>query len=239
MISPVSAAPSGPVAIAVAPNGGRRTKRDHPAIPLTPTELASTAAACRDAGAAMLHLHVRDADGRHLLDAEAYGHALAAIAAEVGDDLFLQVSSEALGRYRPAQQMAVVRAVHPPGVSLGLREYTADQADERAFAGFLAWLFREQIVPQFILYAPEEADELRRLQERGLVPWRELRRVAAPGPEGFAAISFVRSAGLPPLDGLCLRPPRSGLRCRGSAARGGCTRGLREQSPPSGWHDRR
>lgn len=173
MISRASAEPSGPVAIAVAPNGGRRAKRDHPAIPLTPRELARTAAACHEAGAAMLHLHVRDADGQHLLDAEAYRHALDAVAAEVGDALFLQISSEALGRYQPAQQMAVVRAVRPPGVSLGLREYTAGQADERTFAEFLAWLHREEVVPQFILYAPGEADELARLLKRGLVPWSE------------------------------------------------------------------
>lgn len=173
MIPRASAEPLGPVAIAVAPNGGRRTKRDHAAIPLTPRELVHAAAACRDAGAAMLHLHVRDADGQHLLDADAYRQALEAVSREVGDALFLQISSEALGRYHPAEQMAVVRAVRPPGVSLGLREYTADKGSERAFADFLAWLHREHIVPQFILYAPEEADELARLRQSGVVPWSE------------------------------------------------------------------
>ena len=62
-----------PVAIAVAPNGGRRVKVDHPAIPLTAKELAETAAECLEAGAAMIHVHVRDAGGGHLLDADAYG----------------------------------------------------------------------------------------------------------------------------------------------------------------------
>ena len=56
-------------AIAVAPNGGRRGKKDHPALPIGPEELASTAAACLEAGAAMIHAHVRDRDGGHLLDA--------------------------------------------------------------------------------------------------------------------------------------------------------------------------
>ena len=60
------------IAIAVAPNGGRKTKADHPALPLTPAELAATAAECLEAGAAMIHVHVRDANGRHLLDADAY-----------------------------------------------------------------------------------------------------------------------------------------------------------------------
>ncbi len=110
------------MAIAVAPNGGRRTQADHPALPLTPAELARVAAECRDAGAAMIHTHVRDRDGDHLLDAEAYRAAIAAIRAEVGDDLVLQITSESLGRYRPEEQMAVVRATRPEAVSLALRE---------------------------------------------------------------------------------------------------------------------
>ncbi len=52
-----------PVVIAVAPNGARKSKADHPRLPLTPSELAECAQDCLDAGASMLHLHVRDAAG--------------------------------------------------------------------------------------------------------------------------------------------------------------------------------
>src|SRR5215467_5824953 len=95
------------VAIAVAPNGGRRTKADHPALPITPDELADVAAASLEAGAAMIHVHVRDRDGCHLLDAEAYRAVIAAIRASVGDRLVLQITSEALGIYQPEEQMRV------------------------------------------------------------------------------------------------------------------------------------
>ncbi|MBU6494463.1 MAG: 3-keto-5-aminohexanoate cleavage protein, partial [Burkholderiales bacterium] len=44
-----------PIAVASAPNGARKTHADHPALPITPDELAATARACLDAGAAMLH----------------------------------------------------------------------------------------------------------------------------------------------------------------------------------------
>ncbi|WP_225767237.1 3-keto-5-aminohexanoate cleavage protein [Inquilinus sp. Marseille-Q2685] len=163
-----------PVAIAVAPNGGRRTKADHPALPLTPAELARVAAECRDAGAAMIHAHVRDRNGGHLLDAEAYRAAIAAIRTEVGDDLVLQITSESLGRYRPEEQMAVVREARPEAVSLALRELAPDAADEPAFADFLSWLKRERVMPQIILYAPEEAAWLDDMQRRGLIPWDEI-----------------------------------------------------------------
>ena len=46
--------------LTVAPNGGRKTKADHPALPLSPDELARTAAECLERGASMIHLHVRD-----------------------------------------------------------------------------------------------------------------------------------------------------------------------------------
>lgn len=163
-----------PVAIAAAPNGGRRTKADHPALPITPAELARNAAECRDAGAAMIHIHVRDRDGAHLLDADAYRAAIAAIRAEVGDALVLQITSESLGRYSPAEQMAVVRAVRPEAVSLALRELVPDPADEGAFADFLLWLKRERVAPQIILYAPEEAAQLDGMRRRGLVPWGDI-----------------------------------------------------------------
>jgi len=160
-----------PVAIAVAPNGGRRIKADHPAIPLTPRELAHTAAECLDAGAAMIHAHVRKPDGTHLLDAGAYRDVIAAIHGAVGDRMVIQITSEALGIYTPAEQRSVVRAVKPEAVSLALRELVPDDSEEAAFADLLAWLKREGVVPQIILYAPEEAVRLDAMWRRGLVPF--------------------------------------------------------------------
>ncbi|MET2833111.1 3-keto-5-aminohexanoate cleavage protein [Mesorhizobium shangrilense] len=169
-----AAAPDRPVAIAVAPNGGRRVKAEHPAIPLDALELAATAAECLAAGASMIHVHVRDAEGRHLLDAGAYRKAIAAIRAEVGDRLIVQITTEALGIYQPEHQIAVLKATRPEAASLALREFLRSPADEPLFAEFLAWLRQEQIMPQIILYEPTEAVRLSELQRRGLVPWRDV-----------------------------------------------------------------
>lgn len=162
------------VAIAVAPNGGRRTKADHPAFPMTPAELAATAAACLEAGAAMIHLHVRDAQGGHLLDAGAYRDATAAVRAAVCDRLVVQVTSESVGKYGPAEQMAVIRETRPEAVSLALRELAPGKDDVPAFADFLGWLAAERIAPQIILYAPEDATRLAAMIERGVVPFRSI-----------------------------------------------------------------
>ena len=170
----MSADPSRKVVIAVAPNGGRRTKADHPAIPLTAAELARTAAECLEAGAAMIHVHVRRPDGRHLLDADAYRQAIAAIRAEVGERLVIQITTEALGLYSPAEQAAVLRAVRPQAASLALREFAPDAASEPAFADLLAWMNKHDVLPQIILYDASEAVRLAAMIRRGAVPWTDI-----------------------------------------------------------------
>lgn len=121
----------------------------------------------------MIHVHVRDGAGRHLLDADAYRSVTAAIRETVDDRLVVQITTEALGLYEPAEQMAVVRAVRPEAASLALRELAPDAASEPAFAAFLRWMAKERVAPQFILYAAEEAARLVGMIERGIVPWND------------------------------------------------------------------
>jgi len=159
-----------PLVLTVAPNGARRTKADHPALPLTPAELADTAADCLEAGAAMIHLHVRDAAGRHSLDPDTYRAAIDAIRRRVGQRLVIQVTTEAAGRFGPETQMGLVRALHPEAVSLAPRELVPDEAHEASAARFLAWVVSEGIMPQFILYSADDARRYQALCERGVVP---------------------------------------------------------------------
>jgi 3-keto-5-aminohexanoate cleavage enzyme len=159
------------VIVAVAPNGGRKTKADHPGLPITAEELARTAAECLDQGAAMLHLHVRDAEGVHLLDAEAYRAAIGRICAAIGDRLVVQITSESMGRYSRAQQMAVVLDTNPEAASFALRELAPEKKDEKLFGDFLDRLKWLRVWPQIILYSPEEAQRLAAMQKQGLIPF--------------------------------------------------------------------
>jgi 3-keto-5-aminohexanoate cleavage enzyme len=164
----------GRVVLAVAPNGGRKTKADHPALPLTSSELARAAAECLERGASMIHLHVRDAEGRHCLDPEAYRAAIASICQEVGDRLVLQITSESLDRYSPAEQRAAVLRTNPEAVSLALRELAPEKADDKDFGDFLLKLKQMRIWPQIILYTPAEADRLGAMVKQGLIPFDRL-----------------------------------------------------------------
>ena len=54
--------------ITVAPTGAETAKADCPQLPTTPEEIARTAAECEAAGAAMIHIHVRDGAHQPTLD---------------------------------------------------------------------------------------------------------------------------------------------------------------------------
>jgi 3-keto-5-aminohexanoate cleavage enzyme len=161
-----------PLVVAVAPNGARRTKADHPRLPLTPAEIAREAELCAAAGASVLHLHVRAADGRHSLDPALYRSATEAVRRALGDRMVIQITTEAVGRYGPGEQIATVRDVHAEAVSLGLSELIPDDRAIHAAAAFLAWLQGEQIAPQYILYSPQEVARFHDLCGRGVIPQR-------------------------------------------------------------------
>jgi uncharacterized protein (DUF849 family) len=156
--------------IAVAPNGARKQKTDHPALPLSPAELAHSAVQCRDAGACMIHLHVRDADGGHSLDLDAYRLATAAVRDAVGADMIIQVTTEAVGIYSADQQIDMVQQLKPEAVSLAIGELCAGAGDEIRAAQFFGWLHREKICPQYILYSVEDVIRFNSLRQRGIIP---------------------------------------------------------------------
>jgi uncharacterized protein (DUF849 family) len=161
-----------PLVVMVAPNGARRTKADHPDLPITPAEIAREAARCAEAGATVLHVHVRDRDGRHSLDAGRYRAAIEAVRKAVGERIVIQITTEAVGRYAPAEQIEVVRELRPQAVSVALAELIPDDAAEVDAAAFLDWLRRERIAPQYILYSPQEVARFHDLRRRGVIPQR-------------------------------------------------------------------
>ena len=160
-----------PAVIMVAPNGAQKTPADHPALPVTADAVARTAAGCAEAGASALHLHVRDAAMEHSLDPELYRAAIAAVRREAGPDFIIQITTEAVGRYGPDQQMSCVRDVRPEAASLAVRELCPDAESEAGFGAFCEWMAREHVTPQFILYDAADVERFRDLRRRGVVPF--------------------------------------------------------------------
>lgn len=145
--------------IMVAPNGARRTKADHPALPVTIPETVAAAKAAFAEGAGALHAHVRDAEGRHSLDPGPYRELIAEMRIAV-PEMPVQITTEAAGVFGPDAQRDVVRKVVPEGVSVALREMWPGPGDDREARTFYAWTAAAGIALQHILYTPQDARRL-------------------------------------------------------------------------------
>ncbi len=165
---------SDPLIVTVAPNGAYKQPIDHPAVPITPETLAHTAKVCRDAGAAMLHMHIRDNAGRHSLDVAGYREAERIVRAAVGRGMVIQITSEAAGIYQAPEQISIVEALQPEAVSIGLREIDQAEIGETGLGCFLNGLARRNVMVQIILYDERDLLRWQDLRQRGVVqeaPW--------------------------------------------------------------------
>lgn len=161
---------SHPLLITVAPNGAYKQRPDHPALPITTSELGQTAKLCLDAGAAMIHMHIRDAQGRHSLDVQGYRDAQQAVKAAVGDEMIIQVTSEAARVYKAPEQIAMVTALQPEAVSVGLREVDQPEIGEAGLAQFFGWLAKERVMTQVIVYDVADLQRWQALRAKGVIP---------------------------------------------------------------------
>jgi 3-keto-5-aminohexanoate cleavage enzyme len=80
-----------PMVITAAMVGAETTREQTPYLPITAEEIAEDAVKCREAGAAMVHLHVRTSDGKPSQDAELFRAAIRAIRKRT--DVLIQTST--------------------------------------------------------------------------------------------------------------------------------------------------
>lgn len=152
----------------VAPNGATKTRADHPALPVTIADIVACAQDCHAAGADGLHAHVRDAEGRHVLDAGLYSELLAELAGQV-PAMQVQITTEAVGRYTPAEQRKLVETLRPRMVSVALREINAEP-DAALTRRFFAFCAEAGIAVQHILYDQTDVERLGALVADGTIP---------------------------------------------------------------------
>jgi uncharacterized protein (DUF849 family) len=108
-------------------NGARRPA-EHPALPVTPDELAHDAARVAAAGAGALHLHVKDADGADTLRGADLTAVLAAVRA-AAPGVPLGVTTGAWAEPDPAARVAVIASwtALPDFASVNWHEPGAEQ----------------------------------------------------------------------------------------------------------------
>ena len=161
-----------PTLLTVAPTGAETAKTDAPALPCSLDELVSTAKACEAAGAAVIHVHVRDEQAEPTLDV---GRVTAAITAvREATDLVVQVSTGGAVTDPEADRLRVLDS-DPDAASLtcGTVNFGTDVFLNRW--EFIERLFLEmrerEIVPEFELFDLGHVATLHRLLDKHGAPY--------------------------------------------------------------------
>lgn len=134
---------------------GTRRRDEHPAVPLTPAELAADAVRCVTAGVAAVHVHPRDASGAESLGPAVIAEAVTAIR-DARPGLPVGVSTGAWIVPDPAERVAAVRAWTV------LPDFASVNAHEPGAAEVAAALHERGVMVEAGLWTPAAVDAWRR-----------------------------------------------------------------------------
>lgn len=158
--------------ITVAPTGAETAKSDFPQLPTTLEELVETAVACQEAGAGLIHVHIRDGEHRPTLDATRLRDTVQALREQT--DLVVQLSTGG-SVHDPLESRLQVLDAEPDSCSLTCG--TTNFGDE-VFLNpypFMSQLYRQaqerEVVPEFELFDLGHVHSLRRLLDEHGLPY--------------------------------------------------------------------
>jgi 3-keto-5-aminohexanoate cleavage enzyme len=158
--------------ITVAPTGAETRKADFPQLPTTLEELVATAVSCQEAGAGLIHVHIRDADHRPTLDPARLRDTVQAL--REATDLVVQLSTGG-SVHDPLDQRLTVLDAEPDSCSLTCG--TVNFGDD-VFLNpypFMSDLYvqaqEREVVPEFELFDLGHVAALRRLVEQHGLPY--------------------------------------------------------------------
>jgi uncharacterized protein (DUF849 family) len=162
---------SDPLLITVAPTGAETAKADCPQLPTTLDELVQTAKDCERAGAAMIHVHIRDDDHLPTLDLRRLTDTVQAL--HESTDLIVQLSTGG-SVHDPLDLRLKVLDAEPDSCSLtmGTTNFGDDVfSNPWPFVCELYQLAQERgVAPEFELFDLGQVHALTRLLDRYGLP---------------------------------------------------------------------
>ena len=165
-------APADKLLITVAPTGAETSKADVPQLPTSLEELVDTAQRCEAAGAAMVHVHIRDDDHRPTLDVGRLKETVAALRSET--TLVVQLSTGG-SVHDPLEKRLQVLDAAPDSCSLTMG--TVNFGDDVFLNpwGFIKDLYvlsqEREVVPEFELFDLGQVHTLGRLLKECGLPY--------------------------------------------------------------------
>jgi 3-keto-5-aminohexanoate cleavage enzyme len=106
----------GKIVITCACTGAETSKDLQPALPITPEEVAQAAEECRAAGAAILHLHVRDEKGQPTQNVERFRQAIELVRRKT--DIIVEITTGGAVGDTAEERLRPVIALEPEMASL-------------------------------------------------------------------------------------------------------------------------
>ena len=158
--------------ISCATTGSWPTKAQNPALPTTEEEIAEAAVACREAGAAIVHVHVRDEDGRVTCDPARYARVRRLIEARGCDVIVNMSTGGGAGTTGDEERLAPIGLEPPPEIAsfdcgslnFGERVFVNSPQFLRELAARMA---RRGVLPEIECFEAGHAENARRLIEDG------------------------------------------------------------------------
>jgi 3-keto-5-aminohexanoate cleavage enzyme len=150
--------------------GAELTRSETGYLPLTPQEVADEAARCREAGAAIIHLHVRDDQGKNTQSRERFAQVIEAVRRQC--DCIVQASTggavgmsidERAGPLACAPEMATLNC---GTINFGDTVFVNSRADIRKLAGMIR---AAGAIPELECYEVGHVEEALRLAAEGAI----------------------------------------------------------------------
>ena len=151
--------------------GAELTRAQTPHLPITPQEIADESARCREAGAAVIHLHVRNDDGSNTQSADRFAETIERIRSKT--DCIIQVSTggavgmsidERVGPLACKPEMATLNC---GSVNFGDEVFINTRPQ---IAGIAARLKASGAVAELECYEVGHVEEALALAEKGVIP---------------------------------------------------------------------
>jgi len=160
-----------PLIITTALTGAETTREAQPNLPITPTEQAQTAKDCFEAGSRVLHLHVRDDDGKPTQSLERFADTITRVRA-ITPEMIIQISTGgAVGedfdkRMAPLTLKPDMATLNAGSLNFGNEVFLNTPTDIERLAAY----FKEVgVAPEIEVYESGMIDIVARLVKKGLI----------------------------------------------------------------------
>jgi 3-keto-5-aminohexanoate cleavage enzyme len=176
MIQDLDAESFSPLIVTVALTGAVPTKERFKRLPVTPQEIAEDALACEEAGASIVHIHMRDQNGKPTQDRELFAKTIQLIR-QSSPELIICATTTSRGSATVSDRLSALQ-LDPPDLpdlaSLTLGSYNTPTGVNLNPPGeileILDLMSAVGVLPEVEVFEIGMIDTLKRLQNQGLIP---------------------------------------------------------------------